>query len=77
MPSDLRRSVRELCSGTTVTSNVAEGLDPEAFNQTLMTERITSDLLRGWGADDEAVDRAFRTSDAMFERGLLFPEVIG
>ncbi|MCO5317085.1 MAG: TetR/AcrR family transcriptional regulator [Microthrixaceae bacterium] len=59
------------------TSNVAEGLDPEAFNQTLMTERITSDLLRGWGADDEAVDRAFRTSDAMFERGLLFPEVIG
>ncbi|MEZ5239125.1 MAG: helix-turn-helix domain-containing protein [Microthrixaceae bacterium] len=58
------------------TSNAIDALDPEAFNQTLMTERITSDFLMAWGAPREAVAAAFRTADEMFTRGLLFPEVI-
>lgn len=56
--------------------NVTEGLDPQAFNQTFMTESISRDFLLAWGASPDTLGRAYEVADAMAGDRTLFPEVI-
>lgn len=56
--------------------NVTASLDPQAFNQTFMTEALSRDLLLAWGAQPEMLDEAYRVADAMTAGRTLFPEIV-